>query len=145
MKGDKKMAISKKLSANDVGETGAHQAGILVPKAKEILSFFPRLPSATKNPRATLLVREKADHTRWKFVFIYYNNKFFNGTRNEYRLTGMTAYLRAVSAQIGDELVFSKDESGSIFVECVRKTRSRSSNSDDGALVLRSGWKSIKL
>ena len=30
-------AISKELSANDVGETGGHQAGILVPKERKIL------------------------------------------------------------------------------------------------------------
>ena len=42
--------ISKKLSANDIGINGAHQAGILVPKAKDILSFFPDLNAAIKNP-----------------------------------------------------------------------------------------------
>ena len=38
-----KRSISKILSANDTGETGGHQAGILVPKQEEILSFFPPL------------------------------------------------------------------------------------------------------
>lgn len=46
--------ISKKLSANDIGINGTHQAGILVPKAKDILSFFPDLNAAIKNPRMTL-------------------------------------------------------------------------------------------
>ena len=56
--------ISKKLSANDIGINGAHQAGILVPKAKDILSFFPDLNAAIKNPRMTLLVRELADGSK---------------------------------------------------------------------------------
>ncbi len=85
--------ISKKLSANDVGTTGAHQAGILVPKEKAILSFFPSLDPSVKNPRMTLVVRELKDGTRWEFNFIYYNNRLFGGTRNEYRLTCMTQYL----------------------------------------------------
>ena len=40
--------ISKVLSANDTGETGGHQAGILIPKSEIILSFFPKLSSAKK-------------------------------------------------------------------------------------------------
>ena len=35
-------AVEKILSRNDTGETGGHQAGIHVPKKKEILSFFQR-------------------------------------------------------------------------------------------------------
>ena len=88
--------ITKTLSANDVGETGGHQAGILVPKEREILSFFPSLNPRDKNPRVTLVFREPDGITRWDFNFIYYNNRFFGGTRNEYRLTCMTKYFRAL-------------------------------------------------
>lgn len=135
--------ISKKLSANDVGATGGHQAGILVPKAKEILSFFPELNPRIKNPRITLLVRERADGSKWEFNFIYYNNALFDGTRNEYRLTCMTKYLRAIDAKIGGELVFSKDENGSVYVECVRAGGSAARLNDDGILILSGGWKII--
>jgi hypothetical protein len=134
--------ISKKLSANDIGTTGSHQAGILVPKERSILSFFPALSRRTKNPRTMLSVREKPHGTTWQFNFIYYNNKLFQGTRNEYRLTGMTSYLRAVNASVGDELVFSKDENGTILVECVRSA-SQSIEQSGEILVLKSGWKSI--
>ena len=34
-------SISKILSANDIGATGGHQAGILIPKDPRILGFFP--------------------------------------------------------------------------------------------------------
>ena len=41
--------ITKTLSANDTGETGANQAGILIPKQPEILSYFPDLDGTIKN------------------------------------------------------------------------------------------------
>lgn len=135
--------ISKKLSANDIGLTGAHQAGILVPKVQSVLSFFPALDSSVKNPRVTLTVRELDDDSRWEFNFIYYNNKLFGGTRNEYRLTCMTKYLRAIDAKVDDELIFQMNEDGSIFVHCVRNNNSETGLNEDGILVLGGGWKVI--
>ncbi len=135
--------ISKKLSANDVGTTGGHQAGILVPKEKAILSFFPSLAPNVKNPRMTLVVRELKDGTRWEFNFIYYNNRLFGGTRNEYRLTCMTEYLRAIDSRVGDDLIFSKDENDSVFVDCVRAEGNMAIMNDQGVLVLGGGWKII--
>jgi hypothetical protein len=46
--------ISKVLSANDTGDTGGHQAGILVPKDPDILAFFPKLDANRRNPRCLL-------------------------------------------------------------------------------------------
>lgn len=142
--------ISKKLSANDIGKTGGHQAGILVPKLADVLSFFPALNAKTYNPRTGLVVREQESGERWSFNFIYYNNKLFKnvrtgkfGTRNEYRLTCMTKYLRAVDAKIGDELLFSKNEDGSILVSCVRAGVRASGAADDETLVLSGGWKVV--
>ncbi|MCW9013521.1 MAG: hypothetical protein OQL06_07025 [Gammaproteobacteria bacterium] len=135
--------ISKQLSANDIGLTGGHQAGILVPKEPAVLGFFPSLDSKTKNPRIKLIVRELDDNTRWEFNFIYYNNKFFDGTRNEFRLTCMTKYLRAVDAKVDDELVFQMDENGSIYVHCNRNNILGPGMNDDGVLVLGGGWKVI--
>lgn len=132
--------IRKVLSANDVGETGAHQAGILVPKAEQILAFFPDLDPSVKNPRVTLAMREKSDSTRWDFNFIYYNNRLFGGTRNEYRLTCMTQYLRSINARVGDELVFSVDENSSYVLDLVRASRSTALVNEDGVLVLSGGW-----
>jgi hypothetical protein len=131
-------SVAKTLSANDTGTTGGHQAGILVPKSSELLSFFPRLSMLEKNPRSQLLVRESISKARWSFTFIYYNNKFFGGTRNEYRLTGMTRYLRSVAAAEGDELMFTKDGDGSIYIELRRSTGIAADIS--GKLVLTGGW-----
>lgn len=135
--------ISKKLSANDIGSTGGHQAGILVPKDKEILTFFPSLDFDTKNPRISIVVREKSDGSRWTFNFIYYNNKFYGGTRNEFRLTCMTQYLRAVNSKVGDDLIFTKDENGSISIECIRASFNQPLINDQGVLILGGGWKII--
>jgi hypothetical protein len=140
-----KTEIRKKLSANDVGDTGAHQAGILVPKSEQVLSFFPGLDGVERNPRATLVMRERSDGTRWEFNFIYYNNRLFGGTRNEFRLTCMTKYLRAAAAKAGDELIFAKDKNASYVVDIARSSPSSTSLSPDGVLILSGGWKVINV
>ena len=134
--------ITKTLTANDVGDTGAHQAGILVPKAPEILAFFPLLSPSEKNPRVALEFHEDDGVTRWRFVFIYYNNRLFGGTRNEYRLTWMTRYLRTKNAKAGDELVFTRDANGRLEVSCRRSSPAKDA---DGVLRLAGGWKIIPM
>lgn len=136
--------ITKTLSANDIGETGAHQAGILVPKEPAILSFFPFLDPDAKNPRVSLTFREPDGITRWDFNFIYYNNRLFGGTRNEYRLTCMTKYLRASNAAVGDQVVLSKDGDGRLQVD-VERVNAPFVTSDDDVLVLSGGWKVIRI
>lgn len=135
-------AISKTLSANDTGETGGHQAGILVPKDRKIIGFFPPLDRKTKNPRHTLVFYDDAS-TRWVFEFIYYNNAFFGGTRNEYRLTGMTAFFRSNNLHAGDELTLQRDEEGHRRVSYHRANPVAHSNS--GKLKLGSAWKVIAI
>ena len=100
----------KVLSPNDANETGGHQAGILIPKHMEdLIKFLGGLDSSIKNPRKKLLFIDEEGMAN-DFNFIYYNNKFHSpqGTRNEYRLTGMTAYLRRYNAQSGAELELSR-------------------------------------
>lgn len=135
--------VRKTLSANDLGLTGSHQAGILVPKDKDVLSFFPSLDKTIKNPRASLILRELGDGARREFNFIYYNGKLFGGTRNEYRLTCMTGYLRECGARVGDEIVLSQNEDGSYLIDLAR---SNSENLGDGedTIVLSGGWKISK-
>ena len=103
--------IRKTLSANDAGETGGHQAGILIPRDQRILSYFPRLNASELNPR-THIAFEDATGTLWEFAFIYYNNRRFGGTRNEYRLTRMTRYIRQAGLASGDEIILQHDEHG---------------------------------
>lgn len=102
----------KTLSPNDVGATGAHQAGILIPKAEtELLSILPKLDPAIKNPDAWIECEDEDGNTR-KFRFVYYNNKFHDesGTRNEYRMTHMTKYFNETSARAGESFEISRAE-----------------------------------
>jgi hypothetical protein len=134
--------ISKTLSANDVGETGSHQAGILVPKDDNILSFFPTLRKDIKNPRANIPFFDDAGY-RWVFSFIYYNNKLFGGTRNEYRLTRMTKYIRSNSLKTDDEIYLSHNlETEKYSITFQRKD---STIDEDGVLRIGSSWKIINI
>jgi hypothetical protein len=135
--------ITKTLSANDTGETGGHQAGILIPKTPRILLFFPELDASVKNPRISLHFYEDDGISKWVFEFIYYNSRFFGGTRNEFRLTWMTHYLRAKNAKAGDIIEMLLDNDGRRHVSLRRKKDS--TEDDDGVLRLRGGWKVIDL
>ena len=128
--------IVKILSSNDTGETGGHQAGILVPKKSELLDFFPKLNSSTKNPRTVMTLSDEHGEG-WSFNFIYYNNKFFGGTRNEYRLTGMTKYIRSNGLKAGDEIHFSKDNPG-------YRLKSKKNNVSEGPIKLTGSWITVK-
>ena len=134
-------SVSKILSANDLGETGGHQAGILIPRQPEILAFFPALTTDTKNPRHLLTFRDEHGG-RWDFPFIYYNGKYFGGTRNEYRLTGMTSYFREAGLVAGDELLLEKRAEGG---RRINFRRARASRIEDGVLRLGGGWKVVTL
>jgi len=130
-------AIEKILSANDLGETGGHQAGILVPKDANILSFFPCLDSKQKNPRYVLDIIDETGR-EWTFSFIYYNNRFFGGTRNEYRLTGMTAFFREFNLKVGDTIILTRESPKLIKISLRRLNEGRS------VLKLSSSWKVIE-
>ena len=100
------MEIFKKLSKNDVGQTGSGQEGITVPNKSEYLSFFPILDKNIKNPRVEVIFRDLMEK-KWEFSFVYYNNKFFGGTRNEYRLSKTKSFIRQNDLVAGDSLLFS--------------------------------------
>lgn len=139
------LKISKVLSANDTGETGGHQAGLLIPREERILSFFPRLDSNQLNPRSHLRFEDQ-DGSSWEFAFIYYNNRFFGGTRNEYRLTRMTKYIRQTSLAAGDEVVLRYLGDAGYFISFERQNGSTPQN-EEGKTVLRlgSGWKVVNI
>ena len=140
------MSISKQLSKNDSGETGGHQAGMLIPKNSKILGFFPKLDSSQKNPRVAMFFTDKSGKI-WKMNFIYYNNRFFGGTRNEYRLTGMTAYFRESNLKAGDEVILTrsnnqlnidyKREDAPVTMEIMTGGEKKT------VLILGNGWKII--
>lgn len=94
--------LRKRLSPNDVGATGSHQAGVFVPPS--MTSFFPELDEGAFNPDSWITV-EDAIGNSWLWRFLHYNNAVVgHGTRNEYRLTHTTEALRELGAREGDEL-----------------------------------------
>jgi hypothetical protein len=135
-------SITKVLSANDTGETGGHQAGILVPREQRLLSFFPTLNKEKYNPRVHMIFVDNSG-VEWEFAFIYYNNKYFGGTRNEYRLTRMTAFIRGAGLATGDEVILSRSEAGNYSIDFKRK--SKTEKDERGVLRLGSGWKIIDM
>jgi hypothetical protein len=99
----------KELTANDTGETGAHQAGVHIPKSQtDLLSFLPPLDPSIKNPDAWLEMKDDAGVV-WRFRYIHYNNSLHDpdGTRDEFRITHMTGFFRSAGARAGDTLVLS--------------------------------------
>lgn len=133
--------IAKLLSANDTGETGGHQAGILIPRDEELLSFFPVLDPTVLNPRCHIRFLDDGG-TFWEFAFIYYNNKFFGGTRNEYRLTCMTKFIRQAGLVQGDDLVLVQ-EGGRYRVTYRRKKKGQGLK--NGVLKLGTGWRVVDI
>lgn len=144
-------AITKVLSMNDTGETGGHQAGILVPKGGDVLRFFPDLGNEEKNPRTSMYFRDESGKT-WKLNFIYYNNRFFDekGTRNEYRLTGMTAFFRQNSLKAGDSITLVHLPDGTDEIRYKRnsspniKVTTTENEQVKKRLVLSTDWKVIE-
>lgn len=109
--------FTKILSANDVGTTGAHQGGFLIPKSEaELLEFLPPLNATVKNPDAWLECKDESG-LDLRLRFVYYNNKLHDpkGTRNEYRITYMTRYFKSVGAKAGDTLEISGDSSKKFY------------------------------
>jgi len=114
-------SYEKLLSANDTGGNGTHQAGILIPKSETgLLELFPKLDPTTYNPSAYITVKGP-DEERHELRFIYYNNKLHGkGTRNEYRLTCLTDFLRRHRSKPGDFFRITRDENGCLSMEIIK-------------------------
>lgn len=138
----------KTLSANDVGVTGGHQAGILIPRVRRILEFFPELDSEERNPRSTVTFLDAQSGAIWSFSYIYYNGAITgDSTRNEYRLTGMTSYLREKHVAVGDGLELSKSVTGERYISHHRNdstTAFENADLDPDVVVLSGTWKTRK-
>lgn len=138
----------KTLSANDVGATGAHQAGVLIPKTEaELLAFLPRLNPAVKNPDAWIECLDEDGETR-RFRFVYYNNKLHdpNGTRNEYRITHMTGYFRNMGARERDIFEISKSECGTRYrIRIVSQLEQKTAPEEAQSIriKIRTGWQRV--
>jgi hypothetical protein len=111
--------FEKVLTSNDTGESGAHQAGIHVPKGQEdLIAFLPPLDPGEKNPSVWLEAVDE-DGRFWRFRYIHYNNRLHDpgGTRDEFRITHMTRFLRSAGAAAGDTLViWGRPRTGSLGI-----------------------------
>ena len=96
-------------------------AGILIPRTD--LDFFPKLPAEEKNPREVLSMTDRAGRP-WSLSFIYYNSALFDGTRNEYRLTGLTEFIRENQLVGGDVMTISPNPDGTYFLDFERSAPS---------------------
>ena len=132
------MKFIKVMSATDCGKSNTHQAGMLIPKRNtELLRFMPSLDLTKQNPDSIFRCVDARGES-WEFRYIYYNKKLFGtGTRNEYRLTGLTALIRRYEVMPGDELIFSKSPNGEYFIEIVHQVPVL-----DGSVKL-SGWRQV--
>ncbi len=143
MTGGDRLVIRKVLTRNDTGETGGHQAGMCVPKQEAFLGFFPPLDPEVKNPRIVLPFLE-AGGRMWRFHFIHYNNRLHDqgGTRNEYRLTGLTAFMKDRNLREKDILVLTREAGGLYRIDSERGTAP--DRVREGVLRLSGKWRIIR-
>lgn len=138
------ITFSKTLTANDTGETGAHQAGLHIPKGERaLIDFLPSLDNTIKNPDAWIECVDEHER-RWSFRYIHYNNKFFDpkGTRDEYRLTHLTRYLREIGAQPNDYFLISRKQGLSEFN--IRLKKCAINNGDNEVHIIKlQGWSRV--
>lgn len=141
--------FAKTLSANDVGETDAHMGGILVPKGDgELLAFLPKLDPGVLNPSAWIDC-STPDGQILRLRFVYYNNKLHapKGTRNEYRITWLTKFLREAGAKSGDTFQISREsEDGPYRIVVVPAKTEPISQNDDGPVRIKltsSAWRRL--
>lgn len=135
----------KRLSANDVGTTGGHQGGVLIPKGEsELLAMLPFLDPDVKNPDAWIECVDDTGH-RLKFRFVYYNNRLHDpgGTRNEYRITHMTSWFRDVGAREGDEFEISHAGVGNQYAIGIRPKDAEEVDTDQGIRIRLTRWRRV--
>lgn len=112
-------SFAKFLSENDLGLTGGHQDGPLIPKG--YVDHFPRLEATERNPRCRLRLNLPNGNTK-NVHFIYYNNRRFGGTRDEYRITPFApADYRGLGARPGDCVLFQRIADSEYDIEIVPK------------------------
>lgn len=133
----------KILTVNDLGANGAHQSGIVVPKAQqELFDILPKLDAGIKNPRALMSCVDDSGNA-FSLNFIYYNNKLHDasGTRNEYRITPLTDFYRRNNAKVGDAIELGFDESTSVYrITLVPQQKSERGDDMPSNRIKLKGW-----
>lgn len=111
--GDKVLCAGKVLTANELGVTGSHQAGIYIPKSSEWGKLFGELETRAVNPEKEIEVWIPATGECHQLRYVYFNGALVGtSTRDEYRLTsGVTSiadFVKSLSARSGDLLEFRR-------------------------------------
>lgn len=133
-------SFEKILSANDTGVTGGHMGGILIPKTETgLIGILPKLDPKEYNPSAFISVKGP-NGVMHKLRYVYYNNKLHKlGSRNEYRITHLTDFLRNSGAVAGDAFRITRDEDGRLEMKVVKK---KAAPNASGVIQLR-GWSKV--
>jgi hypothetical protein len=126
----------KRLSDNDVGLTNSHQAGFLIPKLFVKEGLFEVMSNEILNPRLRLKFRDLSDGSDIYLTYIYYNNKFFEGTRHEYRLTGLTRWIKNHGLKSGDTIQISRLDKYDYTIGIIKAERRPSSLSEESWTAL---------
>jgi hypothetical protein len=126
----------KRLSDNDVGLTNSHQAGFLVPKLFVKEGLFEVMSNEVLNPRLRLKFRDLSDGSDIYLTYIYYNNKFFKGTRHEYRLTGLTRWIKNHGLKSGDTIQISRLDKYDYTIGIIKSERRPSSLTEESWTAL---------
>ena len=113
----------KRLSDTDVGATGSHQSGLLIPKLFVKEGLFDQLSDEVLNPRLRLKFTDPIDNTDIYLTFIFYNNRFFQGTRHEYRLTGLTRWIKNHGLRSGDVIQISRISKYDYTIGIIKRER----------------------
>jgi hypothetical protein len=129
-------AAIKILSENDIGSNGSHQAGFLVPKLLIKEGLFQKLPDTEANPRLKLKFVDLKDGSEVLLNYIYYNNKLFGGTRHEYRLTGLTRWIKNHGLRAGDSIQMCRVSNFDYTIEIIKKERQPNTLSEDSWIAL---------
>ena len=126
----------KRLSENDVGETNSHQAGFLIPKEFVSNGLFEVLPTYILNPRLKLRMTDLTDGSDLYLSYIFYNNRYFGGTRFEYRLTGLTRWIKNHGLRSGDVLQITRTDKHDYSVDILKGERKPSTLSTESWVAL---------
>jgi hypothetical protein len=129
--------IQKILTENDLGITKSHQAGFLIPRQLMTYGVFPVFTDETLNPRLKLILVDLESNLRYSVNYIKYNNKYFGGTRNEYRITGIARFLRLNLLKPGDSIVFKSLDVQELGISFVRNRKSKLNINDDKWSILK--------
>ena len=136
--------LKKSLSANDLGRTGSHQVGVVIPKNLAMSSFFPTLPYEEVNPRRILTFADSDTGETISVNFIYYNNKRRGKSRDEFRMTGISAYCRSRGAEVGDILEMRLLDDGRRLIRVLDgRTSDEEVNTSADSIMLSGKWVTI--